>query len=99
VAYHGQEALNILESDKLFDLIFMDIQMPVLDGISASKKIRVNSSLNNLPIIVLTAHALQEEIQQFILVRINDHLVKSLTPDALDEILNRWLTCNDLDLN
>jgi two-component system sensor histidine kinase/response regulator len=92
IANNGQEALDILEHDKLFDLIFMDIQMPVLDGIEASKKIRDNSSFDDLPIIALTAHAMQEEKQQFFTIGMNDHLAKPLTPAELSKALKKWLT-------
>lgn len=58
IANNGQEALDFIEKDKDIDLILLDIQMPVMDGITTAKKLRENEEIKDLPIIAMTAHAL-----------------------------------------
>jgi PAS domain S-box-containing protein len=75
------------------DLILMDVHMPELDGISATKKIREIESLtgNNIPIIALTAGALKEEQQKCFANGMNDFLTKPLVPEKILEMLNKYL--------
>jgi len=92
IVNNGQEALDKLSAKNQFDLIFMDIQMPVLDGIETTKKIRGQEQFKNLPIIALTAHAIREEVQNFLAVGMNAHLSKPLIPDVLLKVLKKWLS-------
>ena len=72
-----------------FDLVFMDIQMPEMDGIAATQEIRRLESINGrrLPIIALTAHALKSDEEQCLAAGMDAHLTKPLIP----ETLQRWL--------
>ena len=93
IANHGVEAVNILTADDQpppFDVVFMDMQMPEMDGITATKLVRQDPRLQTLPIIAMTAHALVEERQQCLDAGMNDHVSKPIDPDALFPTLLRW---------
>lgn len=102
-ALSGQEALNILqeriEQDaKPFDLVFMDIQMPVMSGIDTTRAIRsLESTLDKhkrLPIIALTAHALADEKQNLLKVGMDDYVTKPIQIEQIIQILTHWTTEN-----
>lgn len=88
-ADNGQIALECLEGET-FDLILMDVQMPVLDGHKATRRIRENQAYANLPIIAMTAHAMLDEKQQCFDSGMNDYLSKPINPSELYGILQRW---------
>jgi signal transduction histidine kinase/CheY-like chemotaxis protein len=93
VANHGGEAVKILtEGDQPppFDVVFMDLQMPEMDGFTATEILRSNPRLQKLPIIAMTAHALVEERQRCLDAGMNDHVSKPIDPDALFSTLLRW---------
>ncbi len=93
IANHGGEAVQILTEGTQpppFDVVFMDLQMPQMDGYTATKLIRAQSSLNGLPIIAMTAHALVEERQKCLEAGMSDHVSKPIDPDALLSTLLRW---------
>jgi PAS domain S-box-containing protein len=93
VANHGGEALQFLTGvagPPTFDVVFMDLQMPEMDGLTATKLIRADSRLQNLPVIAMTAHALVEEQQRCLDAGMNDHVSKPIDPDALFTTLTRW---------
>ncbi|MBL4774675.1 MAG: response regulator [Mariprofundus sp.] len=93
VANHGVEALELFAQHH-YDLVFMDIQMPKLDGIAATREIRELESLDEneaVPIVALTAHALDEDKQRTHEVGMNDHMTKPLTGKALQAMLAQWL--------
>jgi len=93
VASNGAVAVRILtESDQIppFDVVFMDLQMPEMDGFTATKLLRRNSRLKKLPIIAMTAHALVEERQHCLDAGMDDHVSKPIDPDALFAALMRW---------
>ncbi len=91
-ANNGYEAIERLEQEP-FDLVLMDIQMPGLDGLSATRQLRQNPAYERLPIIALSAHALAEDRAQSLAAGMNDHLVKPIDPEALRALLLRWLPC------
>jgi CheY-like chemotaxis protein len=68
----------------------MDLQMPEMDGFTATRHIRAQSRLQSLPIIAMTAHALTEERQRCLDAGMNDHVSKPIDPDALFATLMRW---------
>ena len=82
IADNGLVAIEMLQA-KHYDLILMDIQMPELDGLSATKKIRSELQYKNLPIIGLSANATEEDIEKAMAVGMNDYVVKPIEPDAL----------------
>ena len=93
VANHGGEAVKILtEGDQApaFDVVFMDLQMPEMDGFTATRLLRSDPRLQKLPIIAMTAHALVEERQRCLDAGMNDHVSKPIDPDNLFSTLLRW---------
>lgn len=95
-ADNGQIALECLESET-FDLVLMDVQMPVLDGHQATQRIRQNPAYSKLPIIAMTAHAMLDEKQQCFDSGMNDYLSKPINPSELYNILLRWSGRHDGD--
>jgi signal transduction histidine kinase/DNA-binding response OmpR family regulator/HPt (histidine-containing phosphotransfer) domain-containing protein len=93
VANHGGEAVKILTAGDQappFDVVFMDLQMPEMDGFTATKLLRKDSRLKNFPIIAMTAHALVEERQRCLDAGMSDHVSKPIDPDVLFATLLRW---------
>ena len=93
IANHGGEALRILtegEQPPPFDVVFMDLQMPEMDGFTATRLLRAQPQWQRLPIIAMTAHALVEERQRCLEAGMNDHVSKPIDPDALFATLMRW---------
>ena len=90
-AVNGQDAVdNILGAkENEYDFIFMDINMPVLDGIEATKIIRDNNI--TIPIIALTANALEGDKEKFLNLGMNDYLSKPIDIDELDKIIKYYM--------
>lgn len=92
-AIHGRDALTILEKEQ-FDLIFMDIQMPILDGIDTTKVIRSSDNLganSRIPIIAMTANAMAGDKEMCLDAGMNDYITKPIQPDEVEIILKKWL--------
>lgn len=90
VAGDGGEALARLE-EASFDLVLMDIQMPVMDGHAATRKIREEERFKDLPVIAMTAHAMAGDRERCAASGMNDHLTKPIDPNQLVQILSNWL--------
>jgi two-component system, sensor histidine kinase and response regulator len=93
VANHGGEAVRILtegEQPLPFDIVLMDLQMPDMDGFTATRVLRSRPHLQELPIIAMTAHAMVEERQRCLEAGMNDHVSKPIEPDSLFATLVRW---------
>ncbi|MPW29012.1 two-component sensor histidine kinase BarA [Agarivorans sp. B2Z047] len=86
---NGLEAITKAEEES-YDLILMDIQMPILDGISATQKIRQNSKNEQTPIIAVTAHALAGEKEQLLGQGVDDYLAKPIDESSLEKLIHRW---------
>lgn len=88
VAENGRIALDKIEGNN-YDMVLMDIQMPEMDGIEATKKIRnLTSEKRNIPIVAMTAHALKNEKDNCISIGMNDYISKPFDPENLfDKIL------------
>jgi CheY-like chemotaxis protein len=82
IADNGQCALDVLSKES-FDVVLMDIQMPVMDGLTATKKIRSQSCFRQLPIIAMTAHARVEDKQHSLSAGMNKHIAKPVTATLL----------------
>lgn len=90
IAANGEEALATLKKER-FDGMLMDIQMPVMDGISATREIRKNPDFAKLPIIALTANVMASEQNEFLAAGMNDHIGKPIDPDLLVSTLAKWV--------
>jgi PAS domain S-box-containing protein len=93
IAGNGAEALKLLETS-LYDLVFMDVQMPVMDGFEAVMQIRSPDSavLDHSPVIIaMTAHAMVGDREKCIQAGMNDYLSKPIDPSALIRLMNKWL--------
>ena len=73
-----------------YDLILMDIQMPVMDGMQATRTLRADHRFDTLPIIAMTAHALQSDVDKSLAIGMQDHLTKPIDPEKLRETLSKW---------
>jgi two-component system sensor histidine kinase/response regulator len=91
VAGNGHEALAAV-SVTPYDVVFMDCQMPLMDGYEATRAIRAlpTARARELPIIALTAHAMQGDRERCIAASMSDYLTKPITARALDAVLARW---------
>jgi two-component system, sensor histidine kinase and response regulator len=74
-----------------YDLVLMDMQMPVMDGIAATRAIRLKPQFQTLPIIAMTANVLATDREKCTEAGMNDHLAKPIDPDALFAVLLRWI--------
>src|SRR6202043_1588965 len=74
-----------------FDLVLMDIQMPVMDGLAATRLIRSDQRFCGLPIIAMTAHAMRGDRERSLDAGMNDHLTKPINPNTLAAMLARWM--------
>jgi CheY-like chemotaxis protein len=92
VAADGRQALAILDSSTI-DIVFMDIHMPEMDGFAATAAIRERERATgqHLPIVALTAHAMQGDRERFLAAGMDDYLSKPIRPQELDPILNAWV--------
>ena len=90
LAGNGQEALAHLR-DARFDLVLMDIQMPGMDGLQATRLIRADPQLAGLPVIAMTAHAFARDREQSKAAGMNDHVSKPFEPAQMFEVMLRWL--------
>ncbi len=92
VAANGLEAVELaMHTATPFDLVLMDLQMPVMDGYEATRRIRQKFSSEELPIIAMTAYALAEERQKCLDAGMNDHLAKPIDVAQLHAKLCRWV--------
>jgi CheY-like chemotaxis protein/HPt (histidine-containing phosphotransfer) domain-containing protein len=92
-AANGIEALQALERI-FYDLVLMDVQMPEMDGLEATRRVRGNQSFvldHDIPIIAMTAHAFEDDRRLCLDAGMNDFISKPVEPQALSEALERWL--------
>lgn len=89
-ASNGREALEILDRE-LVDLILTDLSMPVLDGYRTTQLIRARPGYTNVPIVAVTAYALNDESEAAIQIGCNEYLTKPFKPRQLLEVVDRLL--------
>ena len=90
VAFDGVEALRMAREGD-YDLVLMDIQMPGMDGLAATREIRATPRLKHLPVVAMTAHALASDRALSRLAGMNDHVTKPIDPDLLFCTLLKWI--------
>jgi len=93
LASNGAEAVRVLtEGDQPppFDVVLMDLQMPEMDGFTATRLMRAQPHLQKLPIIAMTAHVMADEVQRCFEAGMNDHVGKPIDPEAFFATLARW---------
>jgi CheY-like chemotaxis protein len=90
IAVNGREGVDQVLAEA-FDLVLMDIQMPVMDGLTATKLIRSNDRFHDLRIIAMTAHAMIGDRERSLDAGMNDHITKPINSDTLTAMLSRWM--------
>jgi len=90
LAVDGEQALARVQETR-YDLILMDLQMPGIDGLEATRRIRALPCAAATPIVAMTANAFAEDREYCLAAGMNDHLAKPVDPESLRRILQRWL--------
>ena len=90
VAQNGQVALDML-AQTTYDLVLMDMQMPVMDGLTATRHLRQNPAWANLPVLAMTANAMSRDRDLCLEAGMNGHLAKPIDPDELFATLLQWI--------
>ena len=91
VAANGRIALDMLgAAPSRYDLVLMDLQMPEIDGLEATRALRADSRFDALPIIAMTAHATVSDRTRCFDVGMNDHLAKPIDPEELFQTIEHW---------
>ncbi len=96
IVNNGKQAVGAIKA-KTFDAVLMDMQMPVMDGLAATRLIRADGSFNALPIIAMTANAMPADRQACIDAGMNDHISKPIDPGVLYNALAKWIISSDSD--
>jgi two-component system, sensor histidine kinase and response regulator len=89
LAENGEIAVRMAQEND-YDVVLMDMQMPVMDGIEATRAIRSDPRLQSLPIIAMTANAMAADREKCLKAGMNDHIGKPIDPDQLFSVLLRW---------
>ncbi len=90
LAENGQIALNKVRATD-YDLVLMDMQMPVMDGVTATQEIRKEIRLKDLPVVAMTANVMQGDRDRCIAAGMNDHVAKPIEPEILWSALLKWI--------
>jgi signal transduction histidine kinase/CheY-like chemotaxis protein/HPt (histidine-containing phosphotransfer) domain-containing protein len=90
LANNGQEAIDAIQKNE-YDAVLMDVQMPVMDGYTATGKLRKDQRFKELPIIAMTAHAMAGDADKSIAAGMSDHVTKPIDPDQLFATLQKWI--------
>jgi signal transduction histidine kinase/DNA-binding response OmpR family regulator/HPt (histidine-containing phosphotransfer) domain-containing protein len=97
VANHGQEAINMLQPGR-YDCVLMDVQMPVMDGYTATRNIREDGRFQKLPVLAMTANATVEDRHKAEEAGMNDHIAKPIDPQVLFAVLLQWIEPGEREL-
>ncbi|MDQ8732918.1 response regulator [Paenibacillus sp. LHD-38] len=92
VANNGKQSLEIIEKQRDFDLVLMDIMMPIMDGYETMKAMRQDSDIKNTPIIALTAKAMKSDREKCLEAGASDYISKPLNMEQLFSLMRVWLT-------
>jgi signal transduction histidine kinase/CheY-like chemotaxis protein/HPt (histidine-containing phosphotransfer) domain-containing protein/HAMP domain-containing protein len=92
IANNGREALEMARADRTkYAAVLMDMQMPEMDGLAATRAMRSDPTLHGLPIIAMTANAMKADLDACLAAGMNDHITKPIERKALLQTLRRWL--------
>jgi two-component system sensor histidine kinase/response regulator len=91
IAVNGKEALEKV-TEKCYDLVLMDMQMPIMGGVEATENIRELDNRNSMPIVAMTANAMESDKKLCLEAGMNDHIAKPISPDDLIEQMDKWIT-------
>jgi len=90
IAENGQIAIEKVRA-RDYDLVLMDMQMPVMDGVTATREIRKDERFKNLPVVAMTANAMQADRDRCMEAGMNDHVAKPIEPEDLWKALLKWI--------
>lgn len=90
IAGNGREAIDKLE-EKTFDLVLMDIQMPVMDGYETTRRLRADERFKKLPILAMTANAMEGDREVALAAGMNAHITKPIDPEELFNEIGKWI--------
>jgi len=90
IASNGKEALDMLDKHD-YDAVLMDVQMPVMDGLTATRAIRKQKRFAKLPVLAMTANAMQQDYNACMASGMNDHIAKPIDPSDLFGKLLKWI--------
>jgi len=97
IVNNGLEAVDAVDK-KHYDLVLMDLQMPIMGGYQATQLIRKNKTYNELPIIAMTAHAIKGYREESLKIGMNDYITKPIDSEKLFEVLLKWIQPKKRDL-
>ncbi|WP_462248131.1 PAS domain S-box protein [Ekhidna sp.] len=97
-AYDGFHAIEKVKSEK-YDLIFMDIQMPKMDGIKATNEVRKLKHGGNTPIIAMTAYSMEEDRERFLNAGLDDYLAKPIKAEMLIDKIKKWVDFKPIEVS
>jgi two-component system, sensor histidine kinase and response regulator len=90
MAEDGEQGVRRVQ-DAVYDVVLMDVQMPVMDGLAATRRIRALPGFGTLPILAMTANAMAGDRERSLDAGMNDHITKPIDPHELFDVLLRWL--------
>lgn len=92
MASSGQEAIDILQKDVHFDLVLMDIQMPEMDGMETTRRLKSLNLAALPPIVAMTAYAMKEDRERFLAAGMDDYLAKPIRAQQIIAMVSRWVS-------
>ena len=90
IANNGQEAIDMI-AQHAYDIVLMDMQMPVMDGLTATREIRKMDRFKDLAVLAMTANAMDQDKEKCAEAGMNDHVAKPIDPDELFNALLKWI--------
>jgi two-component system sensor histidine kinase/response regulator len=96
VAENGQIAVEKVKAHP-YDIVLMDMQMPIMDGVSATLEIRKDPRFKDLPVVAMTANAMQADRERCLAAGMNDHVAKPIEPEDLWKALLKWIPAREID--
>ncbi|MDO8786498.1 MAG: response regulator, partial [Sulfuritalea sp.] len=90
LAENGQIAVDKVRA-AAYDIVLMDMQMPVMDGVTATREIRKEALFKDLPVVAMTANAMQGDRDRCMVAGMNDHVAKPIEPEDLWKVLLKWI--------